>query len=496
MKYLYTLISFLFLTGSLPALDSNISIGGSSGWEKIETWNNIELIEGKKNNSSLGLQSAVYRSDMYTDLLINFDNSEIVDASGNYRVESQIENTNIENSMGSGAGVFRGSKEPLILYPGPNAIFSGNNVLDNFSIEFWLNPSRFSKNPILFSYQGTIRDGQGNLIPQELICSMENRKLSWKLKNIFYTEERITNIELQGLSSIIPETWHHHLLRFDGSTGTIEYLVDGQLEAIQYASKTGEEDGTIFYPLISALGNNYIKIGENFIGYMDEFRISNTFIQTPVLTRYQGISGYALSEIIDLGRSGSILKKIIVEHDIPKDSAIFFHYNISNNLKTMYDMENWIEFNSQEMLIVENKGRYLRIKMDIKTDGEEIRTPSVSELNIIYEKNIPPLAPFYLHATGKGSAVTLTWPQLSEPDIKGYLIYYGTQKNIYFGTDAIEGASPLIVQGKDITNITINGLENGQLYHFAIAAYDTAGIEYPGILSNEITCRPITPGKK
>jgi len=494
MKYLYIIISFIFLAGSLFALNSDLSIGGSAGWEKIETWNNVKLFEGKRNFSSLGLKSAGYRPDELTDLLINFDDSVTVDSSGNYIVKSQIESSDIENSMGSGAGVFRGLKESIILQPGPNAVFSGNKVLDNFSIEFWLKPSRFNGNAVLFSYQGTLRDSRGNLIPQELICSMGNRKISWKFNNIFFTEKKDTNIKLQGLASIIPDTWHHHLVRFDGSTGIIEYLVDGQLEAIQYASKTGKEDGTIFYPLISALGNNHISIGENFVGYMDELRISKSFIKNPVLNRYQGVSGYAVTEIIDLGRSNSILKKITVEHEIPANSAIFFHYIISDNLNTMYDGENWIGFSPSEMLYIENKGRYLRVKMDIQTDGEEIKTPSVSKINIIYEKNLQPLAPLYLHKKGKDSSVTLTWPQMSESDIKGYLIYYGTEKEIYFGTDALAGASPLTIQGRDITNVTIHGLKNGQLYHFAIAAYDTAGTTYPGILSSEITCRPFPSG--
>ncbi len=494
MKYIYIIISFLFLTGSLFSLNSEINIGGATGWDKIETWANIELIEGKRGYTSLGLKSAIYNSNGLTDLLIHFDDSEIVDSSGNYLIKTQIENTYLKRSIGNGSGVFRGSKESITLYPEPGAIFSGNEVLDNFSIEFWLNPSRFSENPILISYQGTLRDEKGDIAAQELSCSIENRKLIWKLNNIFFTEEKNTNIELQGLSSIIPDVWHHHLLRFDGSSGLIEYLIDGRLEAIQYASKTGTEDGTIFFPLISSSGNNHLTIGKNFTGYMDELRITKDFIQNPVLNRYQETSGTSVTQIIDLGRSNSILKKITIEHEIPKDSAIFFNYNISDNLELMFDESNWIGFHPPEMLISKNKGRYLRIKMDIQTDGEEIRTPSISEINVTYEKNLKPLAPSFFHGTGKENAVTLSWPKMSEPDIEGYLIYYGTSKGVYFGSEAIEGSSPLTIQGKEITNITIHGLEYGKLYHFAIAAFDGAGPEYPGLLSKEITVRPITPG--
>jgi len=494
MKYIYIIISFLFLTGSLFALNSNISIGGAAGWDRIDTWDNVEEIDGKKGYTSIGLKSAIYKSDEFTDLLIHFDNNEIVDSSGNYLVESKIENTQIKKAIGNSSGVFRGSEKSITLYPGPDAMFSGNDVLDNFSIEFWLNPSRFGKNPILITYQGTLIDKNGNIVPQELSCSIENRKLIWKLNNIFFTEEMNTNINLQGLTSIIPGKWHHHQLRFNGISGIIEYLVDGQLEAIQYASKTGKEDETIFYPLISQSGTNHLTIGKGFTGYMDELHISKGFIQNPVLKRYQDTSGIVISKIIDLGRSGSILKKIEIEHEIPQDSAIFYQYNISDNLEAMFDESKWIEFQPPKIFILQNKGRYFRIKMDMKTDGEESMTPSLSQLNLIYEKNLQPMAPSYLHGTGKESSITLSWPEFSEPDIKGYLIYYGTQKGIYFGSDALEGSSPLTVQGKEITNITLHGLETDQLYHFSIAAYDDAGPEYPGLLSKEITVRPISPG--
>ncbi|MCK5672347.1 MAG: hypothetical protein KAH95_03170, partial [Spirochaetales bacterium] len=366
MKYIYILISLLFSISSLFPLNSYLTIGGGSGWERIETWTNTELFRGRGEYESLGLESAIYTVDKYTDLLIHFDNTSIIDASGNYTIESQIQNTQIIKAMGNASGVFRGSNEAIILYPGSNALFSGDNIPDSFSIEFWLNPSRYSENPVIISYQGTLRDQKGNLIPQILSCSMEDRKLSWKLNNIFYTEESNSNIELYGLTPIIPDVWHHHLLRFDSSSGLIEYLVDGQLEAIQYASKTGTEDGSILSPLFSSSGTPQLTLGNSFIGYMDELRITKDFVQNPILNRYQITTGNAVSQIIDLGRSNSILKNISIEHEIPEDSAIFFHYNISDNMEILFDESNWIGFNPQEMFISKNKGRYLRIKMDIE----------------------------------------------------------------------------------------------------------------------------------
>ncbi len=490
MKSISILLLFLLLASSLFSLSTDLSLRGDSGWGKIEKLDNIELYPWNGEYSSLGLKSSIYEPDKFTDLLIHFDDSGIYDASGNYMVESRITTTDMEKVMGNGSGVFRGAEESVILYPGSESMFSNGLLLNSFSIEFWLKPSGFSEDSALISYQGTLRDKEGELVPQELICSMKNRKLTWEFTNLFYMNGENTNIKLSGLTSIIPGIWHHHLLRFDSSSGLIEYLVDGELEAVQYSSKSGVEDGSIHFPLISLSGATKLTLGKNFTGYMDEIRVSKSFIQNPVLFRYQGTRGSAVSQIVDLGRLDSKLEKIIVEHEIPGDSAIFFHYNISNKLEDMFDETKWMDFFPAERLLYNNRGRYLRIKLEIRPDGEEILTPLVSDIQIRYEENLPPLAPAYLHAEGKNSSVILSWPRMSEPDIEGYLLYYGTKKGEYFGSGAIEGASPLLVPDKNITSLTVHGLNNGELYHFAIAAYDSAGTKYPGKFSNEITSRP------
>ncbi|MCK5199869.1 MAG: fibronectin type III domain-containing protein [Spirochaetales bacterium] len=488
MKYI--LILLIILPIRLFALSTDLSMGGNSGWAKLEKLNNIELYPGKGGYSSLGIKSSVYKPDKFTDLLIHFDDSRIYDASGNYTIESQISTTDMKKVMGNGSGVFRGSEKSVTLFPGSESMFSKGQLLDSFSIEFWLNPSKFSENSVLISYQGTLRDKEGKLVPQELVCSMKDRKLTWEFKNLFYMNGDDTDIRLRSITSIIPDIWHHHLLRFDSSTGLIEYLVDGELEAVQYSSYSGTEDGSIHFPMISASENTDITLGKNFTGYMDEIRISRSFIQNPVLFRYQGIRGNVVSQIIDLGRSDSILEKIMVEHEIPEDSAIFFHYSISDKLEDMFDETKWMTFSPTERILNNNRGKYLRIKLELHPDGEEILTPIVSDIQIRYIENLPPLAPAYLHAEGKHSSVLLSWPRMSNPDIEGYLVYYGTKKGVYFGSDALEGSSPLLISDRDITSITVHGLTNGELYHFTIAAYDGAGIKHPGDFSKEITCRP------
>ena len=65
------------------------------------------------------------------------------------------------------------------------------------------------------------------------------------------------------------------------------------------------------------------------------------------------------------------------------------------------------------------------------------------------------------------SSAYLSWAPNSEADLQGYNLYYGTSSRNY--------ASPVPVGKK--TNYTLEGLEIGETYYFAITAVDTSGNE-------------------
>ena len=70
----------------------------------------------------------------------------------------------------------------------------------------------------------------------------------------------------------MPRVWSHHLLRFDGDTGLVEYLVDGRPEATAYATATGREGGTVFEPAVGAAAP--LEFCPEYSGLADELRIS------------------------------------------------------------------------------------------------------------------------------------------------------------------------------------------------------------------------------
>ena len=65
--------------------------------------------------------------------------------------------------------------------------------------------------------------------------------------------------------------------------------------------------------------------------------------------------------------------------------------------------------------------------------------------------------------------VTLAWNPNAEPNIAGYVVWYGTQSGVY--------TSSIDVGGR--TTWTVTGLVDGQQYFFAVQAYTTARIMSP-----------------
>ncbi|MDR2900608.1 MAG: fibronectin type III domain-containing protein, partial [Treponema sp.] len=94
-----------------------------------------------------------------------------------------------------------------------------------------------------------------------------------------------------------------------------------------------------------------------------------------------------------------------------------------------------------------------------------------------------------IRAVARDGAVDLSWKDSSDADLGGYLVYYGTSSTAYFGKSAILGVSPIDVGIS--TSVHIDGLKNGTLYYFAVAAYDKADQPHIGEFSKEAAARPL-----
>jgi hypothetical protein len=164
-------------------------------------------------------------------------------------------------------------------------------------------------------------------------------------------------------------------------------------------------------------------------------------------------------------------------------------YRVGEEAATWTDeTPEWLPFRPGTVLAGSEHGRYAQIGIQLYPDGTGRITPTVSDLTVHYEQDLPPAPPSGLIATAKNGSVALSWKVVPEADLKGYLVYYGAAPGEYFGTDADLGRSPIDVG--NVTKLTLGGLKNGKLYYFAVAAYDGAKIPHASGFSPEAFARP------
>ena len=324
MKFVITCI--LIISSALPAstLDQEMILGREDNWRDIVYSEGVRLESGKRGYTDIFLADGEYRADPAVDLLLHFNRAPLIDDAGNYLVEApHMETTGRVRKLGSGAGVFRRSNS-VSLVPGEHSLFSRGRSWGDFSLEFWLYPAALEDGEVVLSWKGA-EGSNGRIIPQMIRSSVLDRRLTWEFSNIFtdFLDPKRT-VKFEGITRLIPREWNHHLVRFDGETGLIEYLVNGNPEAVVYASESGEEDGSVFLPAIGTYSTEPVRIAPFFTGFLDELRLTRHFVEEPALERYSGVSGTVVTRPLDLGYSGSLLKRIEGDVSTTSDSDIYF----------------------------------------------------------------------------------------------------------------------------------------------------------------------------
>lgn len=293
---------------------------------------------------------------------------------------------------------------------------------------------------------------------------------------------------LKPQSSVLPRAWSHHLVRFDAQTGLLEYLVDGLLESTAYTTPSGREGGEIFTPVIGTGG--YFSLGSHYTGFMDEFRMHRRFIERPMTTRFPIAGGRAETRFLDLGTTNARLLRIETTGTAGTDGAELRLFVRAGDSPYGWsdEEESWIPVASGLPIREGLYGRWVQVAAVFYPSGDGEASPYLEEIRIVYERDEPPPPPTLVVAKAADGAVELKWRPSPDADLAGYLLYYGEARGEYFGEDAAAGKSPLDVGNR--TSAVVDGLRNGTLYYFAIAAYDRATPRHIGEFSREVSARP------
>jgi hypothetical protein len=476
---------------------------GSSAWLS----DNAVAVRGYRGGTDYILAPAEYRLDSATDLLLHFDEARPEDEAANYdcRAGSSFSIDRHRALLGGGAALFKGPNSALSLSPRPGALFLNGSRFRDFAIEFWLYPAVAENGEVIIEWK-SLRKLPKGIEPETLSCVILGGRISWSFNNFFERPvlgggsraEIATRVELRAKSPLVPKTWSHHLLRFDGDTGLLEYLVDGVPEATTYATVDGHEGtsggsgGGVFAPAIGASAP--LLVGADYSGLMDEFRLSKASVDKPSLNAYGTDPGLVISPVADLGAGHSRLRSIEVTRKTPTDTSIEFSYRISDEwVGWGLDSPEWIPFRPGQSLPDSALGRYVQVRAELYSDGRGKASPALSSYVLHFEPDELPPPPARVVATPKDGAIELRWSRVPESDLAGYLVYYGDAPGEYYGTEAVEGASPL--DAGLTTTVTLTGIPNGKLIYIVIAAYDSAAppgaaATRAGEFSKEVAARP------
>jgi hypothetical protein len=490
MRKIFIFIILVIVIHAVNGIDVEIIMGNEpdTPWRDMLTFSGCKLITGRWGLTDIVLADGEYTPQDNLDLLLHFNHIPLKDETGNYYIEDSLALLSTMNCLfGTAGAAFQNEHNPILLIPTTNSIFSSG--CQDFSIEFWLYPLRLQDDEVIFLWQGNLHTPEGSC-PQKLLCTIKDRRIVWQFINFFWNNNN--TLELIALSSarqLLPEEWHHHLLRFNSTSGLFEYLIDGRPEGIVYVTETGNEGSSVYVPNVSE-GQEFI-IGRKLTGIMDELRISRDFVVNPFLKHYKNEAGIVVSRIFDLKYPESQIKMIKSTFNKPENTEIYFYYKIADKKDNYYELTtDWIPFLPNTILPEDIQGRYFQLRLELLPDGTGSLTPSVSDITIVYEPDLPPTPPAYLIAIPGDGEITLKWQKVNEKDIQGYRIYFGFEPGNYYNVSVSGGLISSPIDVGNVTSYTITGLENGKLYYFTVTSYDSSFPSNISRFSDEVSTRP------
>jgi hypothetical protein len=518
---------FFILADSLFGLgEKTLLIGGEAAWDALESRRGVVEAPDLRPYPVLTLSSARQGAgtELDADLALSFDEERpelFADAAGHYTVAAAPLVSAVNRRWaraGSGAARFSlaagpeapdSAGGPLVVRPrGGAGLFAENRRIADFTLEFWLYPLTMEKGEQVLTWAASRRTPAGGLVFQRILCAASRNRLGWTFVDFFTSPggDQGLTLNLEGMSPLSPRVWSHHLIRFDAATGLLEYLVNGAVEAVVYAAAGGREGGEVFPPAVGE--ESALVLGGRYSGLIDEFRIYGAYRENPGLEKYPPQGGRVETRLLDLGpdygpllrveasggRSSASGGRLVNQFSggqgfrFPDDSALQFFVRLSPGPAIPAEAE-WIPLEPGRDLPGKPRGRYAQIAVLFYPSGDGETSPYLESLGLVYQPRTPPQPPTQVSALARDGAVDLSWKPSVDQNIEGYLVYYGTAGGAYFGDQAFLGPSP-INAGKR-SSLRIDGLSNGVLYYFSIAAYDRLNPLHSGAFSREVSARPL-----
>ena len=484
--------------GTSLVFANEVTLGGKEGWPSFEKENNITTQKGRFGYDCIQIASNSFDADEYTDVLINFEDSENVIAAGDYElIQNNLKLSNVTTN-GNAAGLSR-NLGGLSILGQPGSFFGSEGLMGSFSIEFWLCPSIAENGETIVNWESS-KVENNKLVYQLLNGSFDKGRIVWTISNIFnyfVTQQGNTDVILKGSTQIIPDTWSYHVLSFDAETGLLEYLVNGVTEDLTYITTSGREDGEVCLVVLGT--RSELEICSEYTGKIDDFRVLRRAFQLPDFQSADNAGGLEHFQYLPQGGSfvskpimistGSVLNSLTAEESVPVQTEVLYYVRSGENFFGWTDTyPEWKPVENGEK-ITGVTGLYFQVMAELLPDGNGSKSPTITQISLDFSVLPEPLPPFVVKAVAGNGSVTVSWNYSVDDTAGGYYLYYGSRPGEYLGRVAIEGESPINVG--NTTSFTVTGLENGKIYYFAVAAWSAADMRVVGSLSKEVFARPL-----
>ena len=441
--------------------------------------NGNDIYYSSLNNTADGfiLNNSLMRNNNNLEISEIFESS--IANSVNYGGVSYSKDIKFIDGVSGGKAVLLPNGKSFIKMDNRGYVYSRENSINSFTIEFYLNPYQIRMNSKVLSKISIFNNGSSSEY-SGIRASIIDGKLIWQFDNLFMYNGKYSNITLSTGESLKPNEWRHHSVSFDAKTGKLVKYIDGLEEEVLYLTSAGEINGSPYMLNINNIIYDPLYLGQGFIGGIDAFSFTPTFKKNFNLYKYLK-NGEIISEVIDLKNNDIFIDSINYKANISNGTYIDIYYRTSDNYFLPED--NFIEWKLLNGTNINEKGRYIQIRAEFESDTERSSSPILNNnVEVVYHRGKTPQKPINLTAIAVNNSAVLRW-EGSHENITGYKIYYGTESGIYNNAENI----PIIVGNQ--TEYVVNGLRNGEIYYFTVTTIGGEGGNIESDFAEEVFVR-------
>ncbi len=547
---LLLLILFLSLVVMSPTRDSGgVRVFPPVSHKYLHNTMIATLDNGTKAYRIADLSYQKNKIPLITDIALSFNResgSLIRDDTRKYRIRSaSYDYVRGMGSLGPGCARFFKTGHGVSIETVRNLWLGSCDDLGSFTIEMRFHPLIVKDNSFLFT-----RVGHFSGTRRGIAFRIENSRLVMSLYGIFRDSRGLDKtFHLSGGPRITAGKWYHCSLSFNRVSGKLTKYVNGNETEVRFITESGEPYVGVYEPSFGYRDRNGAmvcydsipaKIGVNYTGLIDEFRIS--YMNFPDLEKRADIASRNYSSVGTMGRAPYNVEGIITSpvykfkdtgtkitmfkwgETIRQNSFIWMQLRISDNRFNPHDTHvKWYRVkNGQRNIHLKKindghlRGRYYQWRAHLVASPGGKYSPDLYDIELHYRHDLPPDPPLLVESTGTGNQrVTLQWKKNVEGDMLGYRIYYGVHPDRFDGIiSRIRGRritnkmadgnfirvtiTPDIIEENRLLDrrdlLTYPRLENTVLYFFAVSAYDSYKPDTPhnheSKLSKTVTARP------